>query len=95
MASAGTDGQVIVWDAATGQKQDSLTRPRSRDRTWAVAFHPLDGRHLAAGYSEKRVMIWDCGDVEKEPVITHRTYQRCLQRGLQCRRPLAGLCELA
>jgi WD40 repeat protein len=69
VASAGTDGQLILWDAATGQKQISLARPRSRDRAWAVAFHPLDRRHLAAGYSEKRVMIWDSGDVKTEPQI--------------------------
>jgi WD40 repeat protein len=68
VASAGTDGQVILWDAATGQKQDPPARPRSRLRAWAVAFHPLDGRRLAAGYSEKLVMIWDCDNVQKEPV---------------------------
>jgi WD40 repeat protein/serine/threonine protein kinase len=68
VASAGTDGQVILWDAASGQKPFPLVTPRSRDRAWAVAFHPLDGRHLAAGYSEKRVMIWDRVDVQKEPV---------------------------
>jgi WD40 repeat protein len=37
-----------------------------------VAFHPSDGRHLAAGYSEKRVMIWDFGDPSKEPTILTR-----------------------
>jgi len=68
VASAATDGQVILWDVATGQKQDPPTRPRSRIRAWAVAFHPLDGRRLAAGYSEKRVMLWDRGDLKNEPV---------------------------
>jgi WD40 repeat protein len=69
VASTGTDAQLILWDAATGRKTIPLARPHSRDRAWAVAFHPLDGRHLAAGYSEKRVMIWDFGDPSKEPTV--------------------------
>jgi WD40 repeat protein/serine/threonine protein kinase len=59
VATAGTDGKVILWDPATGGKKITLEKPQSRDRAWAVAFHPKDGRRLAAGYSEKRVMIWD------------------------------------
>jgi eukaryotic-like serine/threonine-protein kinase len=69
VASTGTDAQLILWDAATGQKKTPLARQHSRDRAWAVAFHPSDGQHLAAGYSEKRVMIWDHGDPSKEPRI--------------------------
>jgi WD40 repeat protein/serine/threonine protein kinase len=69
VTSAGTDGQVILWDAAAGEKQLSLARPQSRDRAWAVAFHPLDRRHLAAGYSEKRVMIWEFANPKKAPAI--------------------------
>jgi len=68
--STGTDAQLILWDAATGQKKSApLTRPHSRDRAWSVAFHPLDNRHLAAGYSENRVMIWDFTAPSKEPRI--------------------------
>src|SRR5262249_18729184 len=75
VASTGTDAQVILWDVATGQKKIPLGRPRSRDRAWAVAFHPLDGRHLAAGYSGKQVMIWDFGNSTTEPaaVLTGHT----------------------
>ncbi len=69
VATAGVDGRVIVWDSATGQKQISFDRPGSRERAWAVAFHPQDGRHLAAGYSGRRVRIWDCVDAKKDPVI--------------------------
>ena len=68
-ATAGVDGKVMVWDTVTGQKQISLDRPGSRERAWAVAFHPLDARHLAAGYSGKRVMIWDWADAKKDPLI--------------------------
>jgi WD40 repeat protein len=68
VASAGTDGQVILSDAATGGNPILLARPEHRDRAWAVAFDPRGGR-LAAGYSEKRVMIWEFGDSKKEPKL--------------------------
>jgi len=69
VATTGTDSQLIIWNAATGKQKTQLSRPRSRDRAWAVAFHPRDHRHLAAGYSEKRVMIWDYEDSTKVPTI--------------------------
>jgi WD40 repeat protein/serine/threonine protein kinase len=69
VASAGVDGKVIVSETATGKTKVVLRRPDSRERAWAVAFHPRDGRHLAAGYSGKRVMIWDWRDDRKDPVI--------------------------
>jgi WD40 repeat protein len=72
LASAGVDGKVIVCDSATGQTQAVLARPASRERSWTVAFHPQDGRHLAAGYSGKpgkRLMIWDWADPKKDPVV--------------------------
>jgi WD40 repeat protein len=62
IASAGTDGVVVVHDATTGQKKRlAMTAPQGVDRSWAVAFHPRDGGRLAAGYSQNRVMIWDFG----------------------------------
>jgi WD40 repeat protein/serine/threonine protein kinase len=69
VASAGVDGKVIVSDTATGQTQIALARPGSRERAWAVAFQPPAGRRLAAGYSGKRVMIWDLADAGKDPEI--------------------------
>jgi WD40 repeat protein/serine/threonine protein kinase len=68
VATAGADGKLIVWDAATSRKQIALERPGNRVRPWAVAFHP-DGRHLAAGYSGKDLLIWDWADPKKEPVV--------------------------
>jgi WD40 repeat protein len=69
VATAGVDGKVIVSDTATGQTRIALARPGTRERAWAVALDPLDGRRLAAGYSGKRVKIWDWGDARKDPVI--------------------------
>src|SRR5262249_21383679 len=40
VASTGTDAQLILWDAATGEKKFPLARPHSRDRAWTVTFHP-------------------------------------------------------
>jgi len=84
IASAGTDGVVILWDAATGQKKVSMAKSQGVDRSWTVAFHPTDRGRLAAGYSENRVMIWDfgdatIGDTRKEPTEilkghTHEVY---------------------
>jgi WD40 repeat protein/serine/threonine protein kinase len=68
VATAGVDGKVIVSDAATGRKLIAWERPGNRVRPWAVAFHP-DGRHLAAGYSGKDLLIWDWADPKKEPVV--------------------------
>ena len=69
VASAGVDWKVIVSDTATGQTQAVLVKPGSRDKAWAVSFDPLDSRRLAAGYSGKRVMIWDWADPKKDPVV--------------------------
>jgi len=75
IASAGTDGLVILWDADSGKKEIALARSQSRERAWAVAFHPLDSRRLAAGYSENRVMIWDYSQSRNEPtaILTGHT----------------------
>jgi WD40 repeat protein len=68
IATAGTDGAVTLWDAATGQKNESMARSLGEDRSWAVAFHPTNRGRLAAGYSKNRVMIWDFGDAAKRDI---------------------------
>jgi len=75
IASAGTDGAVVVYDAATGENRVSMAASPGGDRSWAMAFHPRDGGRLAAGYSKNRVMIWDfggaaIGDSLKQPTMT-------------------------
>ena len=69
VVSTGTDAKLILSETATGKMKFPLSRLNSRDRAWAVAFHPRDGQHLAAGYSENQVMIWDYGDHTTEPTI--------------------------
>ena len=73
VATAGTDGQVILWESATGRRQGSpLIRPGSRERAWSVAFRPPHGRQLAAGYSGNLVITWDL-DSGKERLLTGHT----------------------
>jgi WD40 repeat protein len=71
VATAGTDGKVILWDCANGQKLRPLARTDNRDRAWSVSFRPPHGRELAAGYAGKLVMIWDPNpNIGKETVLT-------------------------
>jgi WD40 repeat protein/serine/threonine protein kinase len=69
VATTGGDGKVIVRVAATGQELIALERPGNRGPAWTVAFHPLDGRHLAAGYPSNGLLIWDWGEPKKKPVV--------------------------
>jgi WD40 repeat protein len=68
-ASAGVDGKVVVSDAATARTRAVLARSGIRERAWAVAFQPPEGRRLAAGYSGNRVLIWDAADAGRDPEV--------------------------
>jgi WD40 repeat protein/serine/threonine protein kinase len=56
LASAGEDGVVIIWDAATHNKLRVL--PGEGESVTALAFHP-DGKQLAAGGATGDITLWD------------------------------------
>ena len=56
IATASADGTVIVWDAASGQKQFTFTEHGQIVRT--VAFSP-DSSLLASGGDDRNARIWD------------------------------------
>src|SRR5206468_3316312 len=58
LAGANWDGTVLVWDLATGRRDDLK---RHKGRVNAVALHP-DGRHLASGGTDGTVLVWDLED---------------------------------
>jgi WD40 repeat protein len=62
----GYNGQVVVWEVATGQERRSFAGHRGY--VGASAFSP-DGRFLVTGSSDTTALVWDLvgGLVSKEP----------------------------
>lgn len=54
--SAGNDGTIRVWDAATGKEQDVLKAHRGEVRS--IALCPA-GQILASGGTDRTVILWD------------------------------------
>ena len=65
IASGSWDKTVRVWDATTGQVEQTLTSHSG----WitAVAFSP-DGQHIASGSQDKTVRVWDIEDVTYQEI---------------------------
>ncbi len=63
LASAGDDGDVILWDTAIRAERSRLPNPRPDHpiRVLDTAFSPV-GHLLATGYLDGRVQLWDVSD---------------------------------
>ena len=62
IASGGDDKNVIVWDAANGEKLLSFEGHESAVNS--VTWSP-EGKHIASGGEDKTVVVWDAASGEK------------------------------
>jgi WD40 repeat protein len=65
IASAGGDGTIRIWDAATGNELLSFHHPQERP-FFATAWSP-DSRRLAGGDSQGEVFIWGSAQIKPLP----------------------------
>ncbi|MEI2778522.1 MAG: pentapeptide repeat-containing protein [Tetrasphaera sp.] len=68
--ASGSDGEVRIWDAATGQPIHTLTGHTGG--VWAVAYAP-DGTRLASGSGDGTVRIWDAATGQPIHTLTGHT----------------------
>jgi WD40 repeat protein len=73
VASGSEDGILRVWDAETNHSfQFQQTSGVSR-----VAFSP-DGKQIAAGYLDHRILIWNLGRGDYQQLLGHSGPIKCL-----------------
>ena len=66
IATAGSDGSMVIWDVA-----DGVGRIRLEGHTWAalcVTFSP-DGKTLAAGSEDSTVRLWNVGGWSERAIL--------------------------
>ena len=71
LAGGSWDGEVKVWDAASGA-MDLVLSSRSRGAVESVAFSP-DGRRLAGASHDKTVKVWDLASRQEILTLTGHT----------------------
>jgi WD40 repeat protein len=70
IASAIDDGTVILWDAVSGQKKQTLAR-HSR-RVTSAAFSP-DGAAIASASDDNNIIVWDVTSGQRKQTLTGHT----------------------
>jgi WD40 repeat protein len=76
IASAGSDGMVHLWDAATGRELEASPL-RHQGIVDGLAFSP-DGQFLASGAWEGSVRIWDTKTWKQSHTLPTNGFVRCL-----------------
>lgn len=71
LASAGKDGALVLWDAATGKEKATLRA--HTDRITALTFSP-DGKLLASASFDKTVKLWDPKDGNEIATLREHTH---------------------
>ena len=70
LVSAGTDGKIKLWDAATGKESGAFNREHGGAGHFALS---LDGKLLASGNRDASITIWDFGSrTAKATIDRHR-----------------------
>lgn len=67
IASGGIDASIILWDAASGEKQAVLTG-HTDDVNW-LSFSP-DGRVLASASDDKSIRLWNLANKREEAILS-------------------------
>ena len=58
LASGDSDGEIRLWDVATGKQKALLVKGPAHDQVYALAFQ-RNGRLLVSGHNSGEVVFWD------------------------------------
>ena len=70
VASGSEDGNLYLWDVATGRKLKTLTE--DTENIFSIAFSS-DGRTLASGNAGNTIRLWNIATGEKLKTLTGHT----------------------